>query len=284
MTGKRQIIITGASGFIGRSLVQRLSTDPGSEVIPVDLDTNFNLALPGWTDRLPETADSIVHLAQSLQYRNFPGGAKDMFAVNTASTQELADWAIQHGIKKFIFTSTGNVYRPSRRLLREEDECQPTGMYAATKYSAELLLRAYAGLLEVVILRPFGVYGPGQQGMLIAEMIRRVNTGEVIQLAQNIGISLTPIYIDDAVAAITRLVEEDSIPSPSILNLAGSEILTLRAIVDRIAAISGKQPNIQVLDHEPGWLTGDNTRLKAFLAQFTPFDDGLQKLMTSLHG
>ncbi len=272
-----RILITGAHGFIGRNLIHALSQQKNAQILAIDLDLGFDLSKPGWTQQLPdEEVHTVLYLAQSLHYRQFPEGASDMFAVNTTAALELAEWARKHTVLRFIYASTGNVYKAGKAIFTEDDDCQPRGMYAATKFSTEILLRSYSSLFEVIILRPFGVYGPGQDKMLVHDMIEKVAAGEEIRLAQGVGLYLTPLFIHDGIKIITALIYRPVSQPWQVYNLAGDQVLTLGEIVQKIAAGLRVVPVIKITDQSPDYLCGDISRLRPLLSEFTPIDRGLE--------
>lgn len=277
MSSKRTIVITGADGFIGRHLVARLRTGELNNVVEITLGAGFDLSRPGWTGRIQcECADVVVHLAQSLRYREFPGGSWDMFMVNVAATAELLEWARAHSVKRFLLASSGSVYAPACSLLDEEAPCRPGSMYAATKLSAEYIAMQYGRLFQVLIVRPFTVYGPGQRGMLIADMIVRVREGRDIELARGVGVYLTPLFVGDCVGALECLIDASLEDRAAVLNLAGSEILSLGEIVEEISRQTGRAAAIRRTDAQPVYLCGDNRRLRQYWSRFTPFSEGLR--------
>ena len=271
-------LVTGATGFIGARLCERLAST--GDVIRASRGAGFDLATRGWTGALDDTRPDVVfHLAQSNLYRQFPAGAADMFEVNVASTFELAEWARAHDVPRVVFASTGNVYRPSSQLLTESDPCEAGNMYAASKLAAEQILRAYASSFEVVILRLFGVYGPGQQGMLIADMFDRVQRQVEITLPQGTGPVLTPLFVDDCVDILTRVAERRAEPGVRVFNAAGDETLTLAEMVREIGRQAGVAPRLRPVDGRAVTLRGDNAAVKSVFADFTPFATGVRRIL-----
>ena len=150
--------------------------------------------------RLPERIDAVIHLAQSRRYREFPEGARDVFEVNTRSTFELLEYARRAGARSFVFTSTGGVYAPRREPLVETDPVQPSSFYFSSKYVGRAARsRTTASSSRPSILRPFAVYGPGQERMLVPTLIERVAAGDVVTVQGDRGLRINPIYVDDAV-------------------------------------------------------------------------------------
>ncbi|MBI3741891.1 MAG: NAD(P)-dependent oxidoreductase [Chloroflexi bacterium] len=270
-----KILLTGSTGYIGRQLLKRLM--PTHEVIEVCRTTGYDLSQSGWTLHLPnQNVDVVIHLAQSRHYREFPAGAEDMFRVNVASTFDLLDWARHHNVKHFVFVSTGNVYKPSGSKLSESAECLPVSMYGASKLAAEILLHPFSTFFQISIPRLFGVYGPNQNQMLIADMIARVRTGQTITLAGGVGLHLTPMFVDDCISALMGLLTA-GLPQPvTVLNFAGDQVLSLGEIVNEIGQQLSVEPCITVTSELPRYFCADNTALKTYWRDFTSFAAGLR--------
>lgn len=264
-----KILITGAKGFLGSAFVNELAKAGKHEIIALVKDAGPNsnavkyisadLSNSSFTDNIPGTADCVIYLAQSNQYRNFPSGAPDMFAVNTAAVASLLDWSSKNGVKKFIYASTGNVYEPRQELLKETHSTRPNSFYAASKLSAELLVQSYSGTFDTIVLRVFSLYGPGQQGMMIPGIIQKIYNSDPIALAENAGIYLTPLYIADAVKMLTLISEQPV--SSGIYNFNGPETASLMEIVKILSNKIGKTPNLNITSNTPAWLAGDGSKL-----------------------
>ncbi|MBP7830168.1 MAG: NAD(P)-dependent oxidoreductase [Kiritimatiellae bacterium] len=284
MSGPEAIVVTGADGFIGTRLVADLRARGERPVVAVTLEAGFDLARPGWTERLPrERADTVVHLAQSFRYRDFPDGARDLFAVNVAAAAELLEWARLHGARRFLLASTGNVYAPAAGRVDEQYPCCPDSFYAATKYSAELLASRYASFFHVIRMRLFSVYGPGQRRMLVPDMMARLDEGREIVLAGGEGLRLTPLYVDDAVDRIRGLVALEDGAGDECFNLCGEDEATLAEIVSHLGRLMGRAPNVRAAEGAPARLLGDGARLRGRLGSrpFVPLAEGLARTVAA---
>lgn len=244
-----RILLTGAGGFLGshllRMLVDRhevtaIGRQPpaaaGGAVrwIRADLSVSIELA------ELPSRVDAVVHLAQSRRYRDFPDGALDVFRVNLAATAELLDYARRAGAHTFLLASTGSVYGPQAGPLAEHDAALAEDFYPMSKLAAELLLRPYARYMSVCALRLFTLYGPGQAGMLVANLIERVRRGEPLTVAGNDdGPSFNPTYVEDAAAVLSHALDAKW---TGTINVAAPQTVTLRQLGSVIGEIVGRAP------------------------------------------
>ena len=128
-----KILLTGATGFIGSRLLKSLSSAQDNKLycttraakkpgdgesitwIHQDFSKKLDLSL------FPVRLDTIIHLAQSKNYRNFPEQAIDIFDINVSSTVQLLDYGRQAGISSFVSASTGGVYGYKDSPILETD-------------------------------------------------------------------------------------------------------------------------------------------------------------------
>ena len=278
----QSVLITGASGFLGRNLSSRLSDSEQYKLILINRENQYDLSSKGWTDKIPNAqVDIVVHLAQSNRYREFPEGAEDIFQVNIASTFELLEWSRLHGVERFIFASTGNVYKDSNKKLSEESDCGPNTLYAASKFSAEKMIESYSDFFEVINTRIFGLYGPRQKNNLISNIIKSVEEGNEIILDGEKGLSLSPLFIEDAVYVFTKLLNMPLQNKKLTINIAGDEVLSLFDIASSISEFTQKKPVFTNTTNTPKLFCGDNKKLKKLtgLNNLMSFNEGIKQTL-----
>jgi UDP-glucose 4-epimerase len=274
------VVITGSSGLIGSGLSAELARRghqvwaisrtpvsglPGVHPVVADLSV---ASLPAG---LPDTADVVVHLAQSARHREFPAHAMDVFHVNVASTAALLDWSRRVGVRQFILASSGNVGGGHR----------VPSYYRASKQSAELLAASYASVFQVLATRFFFVYGRGQKrGMLVPRLVDSVQTDGRIPLAGCNGPRLNPVHVDDAVSAVARAID---VNATGVIDIAGPEVLTVRAMAETIAQHMGRTAHFDfdasaTAEDLVGDITDMSTRL---VAPRRVFAEGVAELIPS---
>ncbi len=250
------IVLTGGSGFLGSLVLRRLS-ERGEEVVALTRPgtTPSRIAGVRWieqdligplADSLPNHATAVVHLAQSRRFREFPDGAVEVFDVNASATVRLLDYARRADAIAFVYASSGAVYEPGPKPVAETDAARPGSFYAISKLAGEHALEQFRTHFKAHSLRFFFIYGPGQRNMFIPGLIERVRDGRDVTLAGPKGISVNPVYIGDAAAAVIASLDLDR---SRTLNVAGPDIVAVRDIAELTGRLVGVSPSFTV--HEP---------------------------------
>lgn len=297
-------LVTGAAGFIGSHLCERL-LQQGHQVTGLDAFVPYyprsvkeaNLtavrAHPSFQFHeadlrsdplvsLLDDVDVVYHLAAMAglprSWTDF-----DLYAsCNLTATQRLVDAARSRpGLRRFVQASTSSVYG----RFASGDETLPTrpvSPYGVTKLAAETLARAYGEEygLPVVVLRYFSVYGPRQRpDMGYNRFIRAMLDGESLPVFGD-GMQVRGnTYIDDCVAATVAAAE--ALPG-EIYNVGGGEAVTVWDVLRKLEKIIGRPPNVRREPARPGdqrYTGADTSKLTRHLGwqSQVSLDEGLAR-------
>jgi UDP-glucuronate 4-epimerase len=253
---KGTILITGAAGFIGSTLVDKL-LDKNYRVVGVDnlndfydpkiklenikgskKSRNFSFYkedisnFEGLSEIfLNEKPDIIIHLAARAGVRPSIDNPKLYGEVNVLGTVKLLKLSADYKVKKFIFGSSSSVYGNSKRLpFREDDSCDSIiSPYGASKRSAEFFIESFhkSRGLNCVILRFFTVYGPrGRLDMAPALFTKAIMEGTTINQFGDGTSSRDYTYVDDIVDGIVKTIGKDL--GFEIINLGNNHPVSIR--------------------------------------------------------
>ncbi len=254
----RQILITGANGFVGRHLVRRLSEAlPEAALLQTSrlggsgnqaLDITDAGAVFSLLDEIRPYA--VVHLAAMAFVPSCEEDPAAAYNINLVGTLNLARAVMNYVPEcRFIFAGSSEIYGGSFRanvLLDEKALLEPLNVYAATKAAADLLLGQYAhrGLL-VTRFRPFNHFGPGQSDRFVlasfARQIVSAELGEGSCVLKTGDLSSMRDFLDvrdivDAyVAAIGR---PEALPAGTILNLASGRPRRISDVLKQMIGLS----------------------------------------------
>jgi GDP-4-dehydro-6-deoxy-D-mannose reductase len=287
-----RVLVTGADGFVGTRLVRRLLGD-GHEVVGAvqrGAPRRLSPAEQARVEWLPlELAtidsvrrvagaryDAVVHLAAVASGAEAAGDPGHAWAINAAGTARLAQVLVENKEQAdpvVLIVSTGEVYGRASGPRRETDPVAPCSPYAASKAGAELAaLEAWrrAGL-RVVVARAFPHTGAGQDTrFVVPAFIGR------LRVAQQAGApvikvgNLAPVreflHVDDVVEAYVRLLGHGR--PGEIYNVASGEGISIRELLERLAALVGVQAVAEVdprlvRSGDIPCLLGDATKLRS---------------------
>ncbi|MBI2369951.1 MAG: NAD-dependent epimerase/dehydratase family protein [Deltaproteobacteria bacterium] len=268
----RRIVVTGASGFLGRALVARLARE-GAQVTGIARRSmrlegvdwvDADLAVPAHGARLTAALQgcrAIVHLAARIPYfEPNVGGALGLLRV------------LPGGVGRMVLASTVDVYGRLRSLAVDEAHpTEPGTAYGASKLAGEVLARGYCRgrALRLITLRFAQIYGPGAPTTkAIPIFLDRARRGEPLPLYGDGSELRQPLYLDDAVEAIVAALETSA---EGIFNIAGPEVASIRAIAGLIRQLAGRPLGLSTQPGRPDRmsLTFDCDRAKQALG-FTP--------------
>jgi UDP-glucuronate 4-epimerase len=274
-----KVIVTGAAGFIGSFMCQRLLIDGWAVVGVDDFDdfydpkikrSNIKDCLQNKRFRLVEGdirdsaamsniagqgADVIVHLAARAGVRPSIEQPALYADVNVNGTVSILEAAKKAGIKKFIFASSSSVYGNNKKVPFSEDDNVdfPISPYAATKKAGELICHTYHHLYEISItcLRYFTVYGPRQRpDLAIHKFARLIEQDKPIPVYGDGSMMRDFTYIDDIIDGTIAAINKCS--GYNIYNLGESRPIKVNDLIVEIEKALGKKAIIERLPLQPG--------------------------------
>jgi UDP-glucose 4-epimerase len=278
------IVVIGAGGFIGRRLTQLLRARHVVSISSADAYFDERGLIADDLD-VRGSIDAVVYLSQSPKYQDVPAHAGHLWAVNVVSAIKAAEWARRRGARRFVYASSGTVYAPSFAAHRETDVLRRDNWYALSKVHAEEALQRFTPDLDVTCARLFSVYGPGQRGKLVPNLVSSIDAGVPVFIQPHPldsndreGMRLSLVHVDDAAAAVVRLIDR---PGPPAINVASPDTLTIRQIATAVGACLGKDPVFEPAD-EPrdGDVIADISAISRLLDdRFVSFDAAIRDVV-----
>ena len=237
MKKSKQILVTGAAGFIGQKVCQLLM-DQGYGVVGIDnMNDYYDVRLKEYRLKQLEgrgfiffredienleaieqifwkhPIDTVINLAARAGVRYSSINPFVYTSTNVMGTLNLLELMKKYGVKKIVLASSSSLYAGQKMPFKEDNgREQPVSVYAATKKSAELLTETYHHLygIDVSIVRYFTVYGPmGRPDMAIFKFTQKIYRGEPIEIYGDGKQKRDFTYIDDiakgTIAAMKKL-------------------------------------------------------------------------------
>lgn len=198
----KKVLITGANSYVGTNVETWLKKTP--ELFEVDTVSTFN---DEWKQADFTRYDVVFHVA-GIAHVDAKKKMEPLYRkVNTGLTLEVAEWAKQHGVKQFIFMSSGIVFRESKSLkanvVTPETEPNPNGFYGDSKLQAEIgLHRLESETFKIVILRPPMIYGPNCKG----NFMRLAKLGTVTPIFPAFHNKRSMLFIDNLAECVKQII------------------------------------------------------------------------------
>jgi CDP-glucose 4,6-dehydratase len=261
------IFISGASGFIGSHLADRISKT--NEVVTIFRDTpNFNCAWGAWIFNVLQkinfihgdlldfnvvkralsdyNVEAVYHVAAQAIVAAAQKDPTETYQTNIQGTVNLLEACRQLDIENFYLVSTDKVYS-DKTNTKETDPLVASGIYETSKACQDLTAQAYAKLygLKVVIGRACNTYGFDKAKRIIPNTINQCLRKEQPIIYENEEAFRQYIYVEDHVSAMLHLTNNIHHPLyPAIYNIGTGDILTQAQVVTKIAEHFGLTPKI----------------------------------------
>lgn len=248
---KGKVLVTGATGFTGSHLCERLVSE-GYYVRALVRDPNRcsdlhkwgvdvvvgDLRNPGSLVKATRGIDTVYHIAALFRQ---DVTRKEMWEINVHGTKNILDASLEEGVQRFVHCSTVGVHGDIKNPPADEStQYGPCDNYEESKLEGEkiVLRQMKAGGLPIVIFRPGGIYGP--RDLRFLKLFKAIKTQRFIMLGSG-EVSYQMIYIDDLIDGILLCgTKEQAIGN--IYILTGEGYVTLNRLVELIAEVIGVQP------------------------------------------
>lgn len=267
MPNSRNILVTGANGFVGKHLVEALLEEGNSfvyaldrksskpslqskdssnfEFIPCDLDSESDFSF------IPEDIDTVFHLASVIP-RTEEITDQEVLDTNIKGTFNFLNHLKNHSkVKKIIYTSSISVY-PLKQggRLTEETSPEPENVYGTSKLAGEYLIRTMFSEVVCFILRYSSIYGFGQYpGTVLPIFLDKALKGEDITIHGRGQRKQNFIYIKDVVKALLLCLEAEE---GDTLNIGSGEANSMKELAEEIISITASKSEVKFIDAEEG--------------------------------
>jgi UDP-glucose 4-epimerase len=280
-----RLLITGAAGFLGSALANRLAYE-GHSVRGVDdlstgdpnvLSNEVHLTRGDVNDRpklwtLLQDVDCVYHLAARVVVPESVLYPREYNQVNVGGTVTLMEAMRDVGVRRVVFISSGAVYgRQTDQPLHEEAPTRPQSPYAVSKLAAEYYIRTIGALwgIETVCLRVFNAYGPGQHlppvhPPVIPSMLRQARLHGTIVIHGDGSQTRDYVYVDDVVSAMLTAATAPNV-NQEIINIGSGREISVRDLVKLVTEVTGGSPEIvynQRNDPGPNRMCADLTKAR----------------------
>ena len=282
MSSQRRILLTGASGVLGRNFLEGVGKNadfnilallrpesrilnPYPSVKEIRIDFSNTRAINELVSRFrPEV---VVHCAASGMELPRTHSC-NLIRFNVDFTIDLCESAAKAGTDHFIFIGTGLAYRPLRRSLQEDDAMDTMHPYGASKAAADLLVRSAAVEfnLPLTVLRPFSFTGLGDDRCrLFPSLLRAARNGEEFKLTSGFQIRDHISARDIAQGIFCALERPPNRTNPAIYNLGSGSKLSIKNLVEKIVEELGLKVCLHfgaksIAPFEPEELVADSSR------------------------
>lgn len=291
------ILITGASGFVGKTLLRKIVSNSlfsNAKIVlltgeKIDgytciLHKNYTFEKSDFAKAGVDKIDVVIHLGSAVprtrdDYR-IENGYK--FMTNVRNTVHLYE-NLPNIPEKFVFISSIDVYKNDGEVISEQTPLTSETLYAASKIMCEQYLteKAKADGFVLQILRFGQIYGIGEEiySKIVSSFVRQIENGRQIKIFGDGKEFRSQLLVDDCCDCVLKAVSFNESKGP--VNLVSDQAVRIKDLVMTIYQIAGKTPDVVFGDAPAGRSNRfDNTKMKTlFKMTETPLEEGIRAYM-----
>ena len=305
----KKILVTGAAGFIGSHLVERLVADGASvrafvhynsqsqwgnlELLPDNILENVEIFTgdiqdPFAVQKAVDGCEIVFHLASLIAIPYSYVAPQSYVTTNVLGAVNVMQACRNIGVRKVVHTSTSECYGTAQYVpIDEKHSLQGQSPYSASKIGADMIAESYYRSFEVpvAIIRPFNTYGPRQSARaVIPTIITQILKGKAVKLG-NLNPTRDLNYVADTVTGFIKIAESPN-SIGQVINIGSGQEISIGNLADKIMRLMGKQIEIRGEKErlrpeksEVERLLCDNSRAKKLIDWYpeVSLEDGLGK-------
>ncbi len=296
----RRVLVSGGSGFLGRTLVAELLKNPEYEIHSLSrtgakeissrihfhqgsildaemLLTLFDAVKPEW----------VFHLAADIRHDKDPRIEQEVYATNVQGTENILRAAQQVAVSVFVAAGSFEEYGPIPAPFLETDEPKPVTVYGRSKLEATQWVIEYSKRnLPSIVLRFPVLYGENQEGKsLVVQFLNSARTGAILKMSKGEQ-TRDFLHVSDAVSALLAAAQQIEKCNGQIINVCSGRPVSVADVVHIVESLVGHPVAVLgALPYREGeqmQYYGDNTKAR-MLVQWTPrvsLEAGLKKLLS----
>ena len=270
-----RFLITGAAGFLGSALANRLASEGHSVLGMDDLSTgdpkklseqvkfvhaDVNDRTRLWT--LLQEVDCVYHFAARVSVPESVLYPREYNQVNVGGTVTLMEAMRDVGVHRVVFSSSGTVYgNQPVQPVNEQAIPNPRSPYAVSKLAAEYYIKTIGSLwgIETVCLRVFNAYGPGQHipavhTPVIPGFLRQAWENGTVVVHGDGNQTRDFVYVEDVVNAMTSAATAPDV-NQAIINIGSGAEISIRELVHEVLEVTGGNPEVVYNPRNEGGLS-----------------------------
>jgi NAD dependent epimerase/dehydratase len=267
LTDQNKILVTGAAGFIGSHLVERLVTVGVSarafvhynsqnrwgnlEFLPAEILNNIEIFMgdiqdPFSVQKAVDGCDIVFHLASLIAIPYSYIAPQSYITTNVLGIVNVMEACKKSGVRKVVHTSTSECYGTAQYVpIDEKHPLQGQSPYSASKIGADMIAESYYRSfgVPVAIIRPFNTYGPRQSARaVIPTIITQILNGKAVRLG-NMNPTRDLNYVTDTVTGFIKIAESPK-SIGQVINIGSGQEISIENLAGKIMHLMAKQVEI----------------------------------------